>query len=174
MSNLSPLILSLKLDDQTFAVVDALRAQHFPPERNFLPAHVTLFHALPGEHEAAVHQTLQAIVADTPHLKLELPRVRLLGKGVALDLECPPLIRLRRRLAAYWTGWLGKQDRQPYHPHITIQNKVMPNEAQQLYHQLAATWQPLEGNATGLLLWRYIGGPWEFVDEYVFAAEKGG
>ena len=29
---------------------DRLRAEHFPPERNHLAAHVTLFHALPGEH----------------------------------------------------------------------------------------------------------------------------
>lgn len=171
MSNLPPLILSLKLDDDTFAVVDALRAQYFPAERNFLPAHVTLFHALPGEQEAAVHQTLQALVADIPSFPLELPTVRLLGKGVALDLQCPPLIRLRRRLAGYWSALLSKQDRQPYHPHITIQNKVTPTEAQQLYQQLTATWRPLAGQATGLLLWRYVGGPWEFVDEYSFVGE---
>lgn len=171
MSNIPPLILSLKFDDQTFAVVDALRMQHFPPERNVLPAHVTLFHALPGEHELAVQDTLESIVAETPRFHLLLPSVRLFGKGVALDVDCPPLLHLRSRLAAAWRGWLGRQDQQPYRPHITIQNKVTPEEAKRLYQQLSATWQPLHGQATALLLWRYVGGPWEFVFEYAFAGK---
>ena len=43
-----PLILTLALDGATFAPLDALRRPHFPPERNLVPAHLTLFHALPG------------------------------------------------------------------------------------------------------------------------------
>ena len=172
MSFTPPLILSLKLDDHTFTVVDRLRAQYFPPERNFLPAHVTLFHALPGEHESAVQQTLAARASETSSFRVMLPKVRLLGKGVALDIECQPLLNLRRTLVSEWSEWLGRQDRQPYHPHITVQNKVTPDEAKQLYRTLSSTWQPLIGSATALLLWRYVGGPWEFVDEYPFVATQ--
>jgi hypothetical protein len=50
--------LTLKLDQIAFAVLDDLRAQHFPREWNFLPAHVTLFHALPGDQEQAIAATL--------------------------------------------------------------------------------------------------------------------
>jgi hypothetical protein len=44
-----PLIVTLLLDDAAQARFDRLRAAHFPSARNHLAAHVTLFHALPGE-----------------------------------------------------------------------------------------------------------------------------
>src|SRR6476469_7699644 len=46
-----PLIVTLLLDDAAQQRFDALRTAHFPAERNHLAAHVTLFHALPGEQE---------------------------------------------------------------------------------------------------------------------------
>ena len=49
-----PLILTLMLDEGTQAWLDALRRAQFPPERNLVPAHVTLFHALPGGELDAV------------------------------------------------------------------------------------------------------------------------
>lgn len=48
---MQPLIVTLALDEQAQARFDALRSRHFPPDRNVLDAHVTLFHALPGEQE---------------------------------------------------------------------------------------------------------------------------
>ncbi|MCU0491091.1 MAG: 2'-5' RNA ligase family protein [Chloroflexaceae bacterium] len=162
------LILTLKFDAATFAALDGLRRQHFPPERNFIPAHVTLFHALPGEQEAALRQTLVAECAATAPFPLLLPRPHFMGRGVALVVECPPLRELRGRLAAAWQPTLGPQDRQGYRPHVTIQNKVDSAQARQLYEQLTATWQPLEGQGEGLLLWRYLGGPWELVEEFAF------
>ena len=45
----APLILTLRFDGEAFARLDDLRRAHFPPERNQIPAHLTLFHALPGE-----------------------------------------------------------------------------------------------------------------------------
>ena len=45
----APLILTLKLDQASFTRLDALRQAHFPPERNWLSAHLTLFHHLPGD-----------------------------------------------------------------------------------------------------------------------------
>jgi len=46
-----PLILTLKLDEESQAFFDKQRALYFPPERNFLKAHLTLFHQLPDEPE---------------------------------------------------------------------------------------------------------------------------
>lgn len=163
-----PLILTLKLDANAFARLDALRQAHFPPERNFLSAHITLFHALPGEQEAEIRQTLQTISAATPVIPLAFPAVRSLGRGVAITVESPPLLDLRRQLATTWHDWLGVQDRQRYQPHVTIQNKVTGVVARQLYEQLAASWQPFSGQGEGLLLWRYRGGPWERVVENPF------
>lgn len=163
-----PLILTLKLDQKTFSDFDQLRQQHFPPERNFLSAHITLFHALPGEHETSVQQTLQAFCSQTPVMSLTLPKLRFLGRGVAVEVACPELIQLHQHLAKTWSHWLSRQDQQGYRPHITIQNKRTSHEARQLYEQLAKEWQPYNGHGEGLLLWRYKGGPWEAVNEFAF------
>jgi 2'-5' RNA ligase len=163
-----PLILTLKLDQHAFDVLDALRARHFPPERNFLPAHVTLFHALPGDQEQAIAATLHELCAETTALHLSFPKLRLLGKGVAVEIESADLIKLRKYLIRVWDMWLGMQDRQGFRPHVTIQNKVTPATARRLFDELRRTWQLFDGRGEALLLWRYRGGPWELVDEFTF------
>ena len=42
----APYIVTAELPGNVFALADGLRRAHFPPERNKLAAHVTLFHAL--------------------------------------------------------------------------------------------------------------------------------
>lgn len=166
------LILTLKIDETTFMHLDGLRQAHFPPARNFLAAHITLFHALPGEQTDSICATLQTLCAATPAIALALPRVRFLGRGVALTVESPPLLRLRGQLADTWQDWLTPQDRQRYQPHVTIQNKVTAPVARNLYEELTATWQPLAGLGEGLLLWRYLGGPWEEVAMLPFGGAR--
>ena len=164
-----PLILTLKLDKKTFNYFDPLRKQHFPPENNFLPAHITLFHALPGEHKSSIQQDLQTLCSHTPILPLTFPKLRFLGKGVAVEVNCPELIQLRQQLAKNWKDWLSRQDLQGYRPHLTIQNKTMPYEARKLYDRLTSEWTVFQGYGEGLLLWYYLGGPWELADEFPFS-----
>lgn len=163
-----PLILTLKLDASTFAVLNNLREAHFPPERNFLAAHITLFHALPGDQELAITQTLEDTCLETPGLALNLPKPRFMGRGVAVEVHSPALVQLRQELATTWQAWLTPQDQQGYRPHVTIQNKVSAEQARQLYQQLQSQWQPLAATGEGLLLWRYLGGPWELLQEFPF------
>jgi 2'-5' RNA ligase len=168
----SPFILTLKLDQATFKQVNALRQQYFPPERNFIPAHVTLFHTLPGDREIAISQFLQTLCSQTSNIPLSLPSLRFLGKGVAIEIEAPELNELRQTLTKTWNDWLTPQDLQSYRPHITIQNKVVASEARQVYEQLKDTWQPLNGQGEGLLLWYYRGGPWELANEFSFTNQE--
>lgn len=168
----SPLILTLKLDPQTFEFTNNLRRQYFPVERNVIPAHVTLFHALPSEQKREISQALRVLCSQTSEISLYLPMVRFLGKGVAIAIESPALMQLRQGLAAAWKEWLSGQDRQPYQPHITIQNKVSPTDARQLHRQLSEAWQPVSGVGKGLLLWYYRGGPWELASEFSFVEDK--
>ncbi|MUL39424.1 2'-5' RNA ligase family protein [Gloeocapsopsis dulcis] len=168
MASPSPLILTLKLDRITFDFFNELRQQHFPSERNFLPAHITLFHALPGEHELSIQQSLQNLCTHTPSLPLLFPKPRFLGRGVAIEVSCSELIQLRQQLAATWNMWLSKQDQQRYQPHVTIQNKVTSDEARQLYNELVSSWNSVNGYGEGLLLWYYKGGPWELAGEFIF------
>lgn len=163
-----PLILTLKLDQKTFRYFNQLRQQHFPSERNFLPAHTTLFHQLPGDQALIIQQELQTLCSRTSRLALTFPTVRFLGTGVAVEVDCPALVQLQHQLANTWNQWLNRQDQQGYRPHITIQNKTTTDKARQLYEQLTQEWKAFEGYGDGLLLWRYQGGPWELVGEFLF------
>ena len=164
----SPLILTVKLDADSFDFFNDLRKRYFPPERNFLAAHVTLFHHLPGEEIAAVSDDLTRICAEYEAFELRFPTLRFLGKGTATEIESAKLIRLRSTLAAGWEKHLTNQDRQKFKPHITIQNKVAPDEARKLYEELRADWQTRTGNVVGLQLWHYLGGPWKLAKEFAF------
>ena len=156
-----------QLDDEAQQRFDRLRAQHFPSERNFLAAHVTLFHALPGEHVDAVRADLRQ-ATDREPFDVDVTGVRFLGRGVAFSLASPELSGLRSGLASAWQPWLTPQDRQKHSPHVTVQNKVDPAVARSLHDGLAAAFEPHRVRARGLGLWRYLGGPWEPVAELPF------
>src|SRR3712207_439187 len=119
MTEPSALIVTLALDDESFAYFDALRRAHFPPERNHLAAHLTLFHKLPGEQEHAISCTLRA-TTDRPPVALRVAGLRSLGRGVAFAIESVELATVRVHLAGSWAEWLGAQDRQPFRPHVTV------------------------------------------------------
>jgi 2'-5' RNA ligase len=155
----APLVVTLLLDDEGQAGFDRLRAQHFPPERNWLQAHVTLFHALPGEHEDVVRRDVVA-VADRRPFDVAVAGLRMLGRGVAYELRSAELAAVHAELATRWDPWLTRQDRQPFRPHVTVQNKVEPAVARRLHEGLLAGFAPWTVRARGLGLWRYLGGPW--------------
>ncbi|WP_222195948.1 2'-5' RNA ligase family protein [Modestobacter italicus] len=163
----APLIVTLLLDDAAQQRFDRLRAAHFPAERNHLQAHVTLFHALPGEQLGPVRDELRA-AADRPAFDVTVTGVRFLGRGVALDLESGELTGLRAGLAGAFDPWLTRQDRQWSRPHVTVQNKVAPDVARALHAQLSAAFRPETVTARGLGLWHYRGGPWEPADRFPF------
>jgi hypothetical protein len=165
-----PLVLTLALDAASQAWLEALRRAHFPPARNLVPAHVTLFHALPGEEIAALRAALaeECAAMPAPGEPVRLGPPRLLGRGVALEVHAPGVAALRARLAARWRGRLTRQDAQGWRPHATVQNKVAPEAARALHAALSAALPPREARAEGLLLWHYRGGPWEAAAEFHF------
>lgn len=165
----APLILTLALADADQARFDRLRAQHFPPERNHIPAHLTLFHHLPGDAIDLVRGTIEACSQVAP-FPIAVTGLRSLGRGVAFTLASPELASLRRTLAQHWHADLTAQDRQGFRPHITIQNKVAPEDARALLAHLTAAFTPFEVQADGLNLWRYRGGPWEPAAHILFRA----
>ena len=75
---------------------------------------------------------------------------------------------MRTELKARFEPWLVAQDRAPFRPHITIQNKADPDEARRLLEQLEREFEPFDILAEGLLVWRYRGGPWEAVARLPF------
>ena len=171
MNNELPLILTLRLDEALAARFERERRQYFAPKRNHIPAHLTLFHALPGNEEPGIIRHLRALAAETLPPPLRVSGFRFLGRGVAYEIESPQLLALRGDLARHWKPWLTPQDAQGFRPHVTVQNKVEPEAARSLLQHLREGFEPVEGTGTGLLLWRYLGGPWELAAEFSFCAE---
>ena len=164
----APLILTLKMDDGSQERFDRLREAHFPPERNYLAAHLTLFHHLPGDREGEVVEDLKAACEQQAPITLKAKGLLFMGRGVAYKLEAPELVGLRKGLARTWGPFLTNQDRQGLRPHVTVQNKVSPERARALHEELEGSFSPFEVRGEGLLLWRYLGGPWEKVEEFPF------
>ena len=165
----APLILTLQVDAASFTRFDGERRRYFPAERNFIPAHLTLFHHLPGERIAAIDAAIAARTAMQAPFPLAVSALRFLGQGTAYAIDSPPLSALRAEFAALWSDELTRQDAQGFRPHVTIQNKVATQDAKALFAELSAAFLPFEATATGLLLWRYRGGPWEAAGAYAFA-----
>ena len=165
----APLILTLTLDADSQAFFDEQRRRYFPPKINYLSAHLTLFHALPGAEYATIAADLVAAATTQPGpLPLPVTGVKFMGRGVMYALDNPPLAALHQRLQRQWEPWLTPQDKQKLRPHITVQNKVDPAVARALHEELAAGFQPFTATGTGLALWAYRGGPWELRKQFVF------
>lgn len=163
----APLILSLALHPDDQARLDALRREHFPPDRNQLRAHVTMFHAVPGEHLPAVRDAVTQ-VCRRPPFPVEVTGVRPLGRGTALTLDSPELTDVRAALAREFSPWLTRQDAQTYRAHVTVQNFVTPAAARSLVARLTDGFEPWSVRATGVCVHRYLGGPWELLAQTPF------
>ncbi|WP_407529290.1 2'-5' RNA ligase family protein [Methylobacterium oryzisoli] len=164
-----PLILTLAMDEAAFARFDAERRAHFPPALNRIPAHATLFHHLPGEEERGIVETIAALARTESPPEVAVTGLHFTGRGVAYVLDALALAILRGRLAQAFAPWLTAQDRQGFRPHVTIQNKVAPETARALQARLQDAFVPFRFAATGLLLWRYLGGPWEARGRFAFS-----
>ncbi|WP_116092221.1 2'-5' RNA ligase family protein [Sphingomonas crusticola] len=163
----APLIVSALFGAQDFSWFDGLRRAHFPPERNQLPAHLTLFHHLPPSLAAELNQRL-AEVTRGARPRADAAGMMNLGGGVAIRIASPGLSLIREDLADAFAGMLTPQDAAGWRPHVTIQNKVPPHQAKALYSAMAAAFTPRTITVEGLAVWRYRGGPWEPVARHKF------
>ncbi|WP_375459155.1 2'-5' RNA ligase family protein [uncultured Enterovirga sp.] len=163
-----PLILTLTLDGASFGQLDELRRRHFPAERNQVPAHLTLFHALPGAERVRIVRELGVICQRQRRFPLQATGPRSLGRGVAISFASPELVALRQSLAREWADLLTPQDSARIAPHVTVQNKVAPDAARRLLRELEAEFRPFVAQAEGVTLWRYLDGPWDLDRRFRF------
>lgn len=168
MSEASPLIVTAELPPDLHRWATALRRQHYPPERNMLEAHVTLFHALPPQIEDELRSLLARLAGEFAPLPARLDGVMSLGGGTALRIDSPAMLDLRAGIAEHFRGLLTAQDSHPPRLHVTVQNKVALGEASALQSELAAQLRPRDFAFPGLALFRYRGGPWEPVRRFAF------
>ncbi len=167
-----PLILTLALDADNQARFEAERRRYFPTRLNRIPAHVSLFHALPGEEIDGIRKRLEDGTSRLACFPVEVHDLMRLGRGVAYRLRAPELADLHAQLRAAWLPWLSRQDLQPFHPHVVVQNKVDPTEARVLYDRLSGQFRPWAAVAASLKLWIYEGGPWTPAGEFPFQTQE--
>lgn len=162
-----PLIVIAELGQGDFARLDALRRNHYPPERNRVPAHLTLFRSLPPSAEMEVRHSL-ARAASHERPRAEISGVLDLDSGVALRVHSPPLEAIREDLAGEFRGLLSAQDKGRWTPHVTIQNKVEPRVARALLRSLRESFEQRPLEISGLQLVRYVDGDWEPISRWRF------
>jgi hypothetical protein len=164
----APIIITAEMGkvDQVWA--NGLRRAHFPPERNLLDAHITLFHHLPPSNLPEIRSRLAVMAGEFPPPVAHLTEVMMLGRGVAYRVDSLELLSIRDELAAEFRGLLIPQDQARPRLHITIQNKVEPVTAKALHADLSATFKPRQLAISGLTAHYYRGGPWEHIASWKF------
>jgi len=164
---LTALIVTAEPGPADFAWLDGERRRYFPPERNRLAAHLTMFHALPPSLEAEVRGQLKAH-STGPRPKATVAGLRDLGGGVAYRVVSPDLDTIRDSIADHFHGSLTAQDAGGWRAHVTIQNKVAASDARALLDRLKKEFRPRSLAIHGLALHRYLGGPWEMLGRWAF------
>jgi 2'-5' RNA ligase superfamily len=163
-----PIIITAEMSKTDQAWANRLRRTHFPPERNFLDAHVTLFHHLPPSHLPEIKSRLAALASECPPPVAYLTEVMMLSRGVAYRVDSPELLSIRDELAEEFRGLLIPQDQARPRLHITVQNKVEPATAKALHAELSSTFKARLLTISGLSAHYYRGGPWEHIATWKF------
>ncbi|WP_174298121.1 2'-5' RNA ligase family protein [Sphingomonas bacterium] len=166
---LAPIILTALLAPEDQAWFDAARRAHFPPERNQLAAHLTMFHHLPPAIAPELKRRLSQATRGVSAPPARLAGLVSLGRGVAYRIESQELAAIRADLADAFAPLLMPQDRQGWRAHVTIQNKVEPAAARALLAHLQAGFVARPVRIAGLASWWYRGGPWEALSRHMFA-----
>ena len=164
----APIIITAEMGKTDQAWANSLRRTHYPAVRNFVDAHITLFHHLPPNHLPEIKSRLAALAADYAAPLAWVSDVMLLGKAVAFRVDSPELLAMRDDVACAFRGLLIPQDQATPKLHITVQNKVEPAVAKALYDALSSNFQPRPLAINGLAAYYYRGGPWEQIGRWAF------
>jgi hypothetical protein len=164
----APIIITAEMGKIDQAWANGLRRLHYPPERNRVDAHITLFHHLPPSHLPEIKSRLAALASECPPPVAYLTEVMMLGSGVAYRVDSAELLSIREELAAEFHGLLIAQDQARPRLHITVQNKVEPATAKALHADLFAAFRPRPLVISGLAAYYYQGGPWDHIGAWSF------
>ncbi|MDJ0977248.1 MAG: 2'-5' RNA ligase family protein [Erythrobacter sp.] len=167
-----PFILTAALPPDIQSWAEGLRRAHYPPTRNHLHAHVTLFHSFAPSLLDELTDFLPRVSGEFAAPTASISGIMDLGTGTAIALASPDLLALRAMIADHFHGSLTEQDLYEPRPHITIQNKVTKREARALQASLASEVEARADRGAfafpALELHLYRGGPWDLVKRSAF------
>lgn len=159
----APFIVTAELPADIFSWANGLRAENYPPERNWLKAHVTLFHSFAPSLRDELPRFLARMAGEYAAPPAEVSGLIDLGGGTALAIRSPGMLTIRERIAEHFWHMLTSQDQGGKKLHITVQNKVPRQTAMALQAELGARLKPRTFAFTGLGLHLYRNPHWEAV-----------
>ncbi|EGD57377.1 hypothetical protein Y88_3686 [Novosphingobium nitrogenifigens DSM 19370] len=157
----APFLVLATLPAPLQARLDALRRAHYPVEHNRSPAHLTLFHAVPGMVAAELADLLAMLTGSMPPPRARFGGVVDLGSGTGVGVASPELADLRETIAERFHGLLSGGDAVPPRFHVTVQNKVERPRARALQRDLPVLWQPCDAQIPGIAIHRVVDGQWQ-------------
>lgn len=157
------MIVTFKMDDNSQEIFNHLRQRYFPKERNYLNAHITLFHNIADE--ALNAHIWQELEAEMP-FEIEFANPFFMGFGTAIEIRSSKLIQLTEMLQRHFCDLLSTQDRRTKKPHITLQNKMPAFIAKQDYESICKEWTPIKGFIIGYEFYEYQSGSWKQLKTY--------
>lgn len=148
------------MDEESEQKLSQLRKRYFPESRNFLKAHITLFHSAPEE-------ICDLWKFGTKNLEVRFLNPFFLGKGFAVEASCPEISNHRKKLLSMDYPFTP-QDLSLKKLHVTIQNKEEPGKARKDFEIFKAEWQNFSGEIRGVSIWTYLNGPWKHDRDVLF------
>ena len=170
----APFIVTAELPGDVLAWADGLRRAHYPPERNRLAAHVTLFHSFAPSLRQELRRILARLAGEYARPEALIDSLMPLGTGTALAIRSPGMLAIREHIAEMFHGALTAQDSHAPRLHITIQNKVTPREAKALQRDLSASLEPRTFAFAGLGLHLYCETHWDSQGNWPFRGKQCG
>lgn len=163
----APLLVTAELPPDLLGWADAMRRAHYPPERNRLRAHVTLFHMIPPSAEGELFEILVKL-GRRPPPPARIDGLMKLQQGTALAVKSPAMTEMYADISYSLHGLLAKQNVNPARLHITIQNKVSATAARSLHAQLAPAIKPVEFRFYGFGVYAWEEGLWREIRKIPF------
>jgi 2'-5' RNA ligase len=163
-------VLTLKTSKEMSEQMQRLRRKWFPEGRNKVPAHITLFHALPGSRIIQVSKYLETLSRQTSCFVINSGDVLKRRNGVAIGLGQgeEEIKKVFGEVRDQFLECLSMQDRS-LKAHWTVMNKEEDGKRVDEAYQDVESAGVVKGIASGLILWRYEkNGTWSFEREFEF------
>jgi hypothetical protein len=167
-----PFIVTAVLPPDILAWADGLRRQHYPPDRNRLVAHVTLFHSFAPSLRDELRGVLAEMAGEFSAPSASINDTLDLGSGTALAVKSSGMDQIRALIAEHFHGALTAKDLHEPRLHITIQNKVIRRLAIALQQELAISLRARDFAFRGLALHIYRTTHWDTVGEWPFRGKS--
>lgn len=138
-----PLILTLKLDKASQSLLTDLRTKYFPKNRNYLAAHVTLFHAIPAHRFAELDVHLASRAEQTNGFEVFIGEPKKMGnKGVLVTVRDRPHGKIEKihddiqnflqtRVKEEKDKLTDQDSRRMGKAHVTVMNKAEEDEVEE-------------------------------------------